>query len=374
MKLNFKHSRNATAVIVAISLSACVRFDTRMQANGTFDYKNTTLVTPYEMGDFSNAEARDSYVIPALTEQQKLVGFATEDVDIRPPTQLRAVIDGILLEKTEQGATKIWFNAFNQNDDMQAKVWQLLESYLAKNNIEIVKKDKSLLQIETGVFTKEVTFGRYMSKNYISQASRYKLSLETQKEGHSVALIIDALSYEEHSDEKKLKFNLVGNSKSKIEIRFVNALLEYAYQLKEKEQLEKGDTSPLAIKLGFDDNHQSTWIAESEFSETWLKMPELITLLNFEIVQSDKNLGYFLVKYNKPSDDYWAENNIKPFELDEKEYFIQLGEVTSGITSIAWLDEDKKPLLDQKITEVYLSITEHVRGALIESEKQTNEF
>ena len=42
-----------------------------------------------------------------------------------------------------------------------------------------------------------------------------------------------------------------------------------------------------------------------------------------------------------------------------------------GSTSISWLDEDKKPLPDQKVTEIYLSITEQVRNVLLLNDKQT---
>jgi len=374
MKLTFKHSRSATAVILALSLSACIRFDTRMQANGSFEYQDATLVDAYQTGDFTSDEARDTFELPQLTEQQKAVGFTTDKVDIRPPTQLMAVIDGVLLETTKDDNSKIWFNAFNQKDDMQAKVWTLLESYLAENDTEIINKDESQLQIETGVLSQEIVFGSYFNKNHLLKETSYKFNIEKQQDGHSVALIVDVQSYQETSDGNKLNLNLVGSTKQDIELRFINSLLEFAYHKKESELLESGDDKPLTIKLGFDDNHQSAWIVDSEFMDTWRKLPTLFTLLNFEMIEDDKNLGYFLLKYKKPSEDYWSENNIKPFELEEAEYFIQLGEVTGGITSISWLDEDKKPLTDQKITEIYLSITEHVRGALIENDKQTKEF
>lgn len=374
MHHSFKYSRRTTVVLLALSLTACVRFDTRMQANGSFDYQDATLVESYQTGDFSRDEARKNYVIPALTDKQKTAGFVTESVDIRPPTQLMAVLDGLILEKTKDGPTKIWFNAFDQKEDMQAKVWKLLESYLADNNVEIINKNESLQQLETGIFSEEFVFGSYFNTNTILKESSYLFSVEQQQQGHSVALTVDALSYQESSDGTKLKINFEDSSKQNVELRFVNALLAYAYKLKESEQLERSDSQPLSIKLGFDDNHQSAWIVDDEFLDTWRKLPALFTLLNFTILEDDKNLGYFLLDYSQPDDDYWAENNLNRFDLDNGEYFIQLGEVTGGTTSIAWLDENKKPLTDQKITEIYLSITKHIRGVLLDQDKQTKEF
>lgn len=372
MKITLKQYRTASAIFVALSLSACARFDTRMQANGSFDYQQVELISPYQTGDFSTNEAREHYDIPALTEQQKIVGLQGSDVDVRPPTQLLAVIDGVLLESNKNGPTKILFNAFNHNEDMQSKVWGVITSYLAEKNIEIVHQDA--FQLQTGILSEQVIFGNYFNENNVLKKSSYKISLEKQPDGQSVVLIVDALSYAETNDEKKLVLKLEGRTKQSIELRFVNHLLEYAYFVNQSEKLAAADNHPLTIKLGFDDNHQSAWIADSEFLDTWRKLPALFTLLNFDIVDHDKNLGYFLLRYKKPDSDYWAENNLTPFDLNEAEYFIQLGEVTGGTTSIVWLDKDKKTLTTDKITKIYLSITGQVREALLEKEKQTKKL
>ena len=374
MKLNFKHSRSTTAVILALTLSSCANFEERMQANGSFDYQEAVLSTAYQTGDFTTDEARDAFEIPPLTEAHKQVGFSTTDVDVRPPVQLIPVIDGVLLEKNTDKNTKVWFNAFSQSEDMQAKVWYLLKSYLAKFNTQFVSIDESRQEIVTRPITNETIIGTLFNDHSIVEETSYKFSLEEQEDGHSVALIIDALSYRERNDGVDLKVNLAGSRKHDIEVRFVNSLLAYAYQVKQSQQLGYADAQPLTIKLGFDDNHKSTWLVDSEFEETWSKLPRLLSLLSFEIIKDDKNLGYFLLNYKKPTPDYWPENNLQPFDLIPNEYYIQLGEVTGGVTSISWLDEDKKPLSDQKITEIYLSITNHIRGALIENDRQTKEF
>ncbi|MEI6897696.1 MAG: outer membrane protein assembly factor BamC [Psychromonas sp.] len=368
MKITFKHYRNTTAVIVALSLSACVRFETRMQANGDFEYQKVTLTTPYQTGSFSNHEARNQYDLPPLTEQQKVLGMQGIDVDIRPPTQLLAVIDGVLVEHPETGGTKIWFNNVNQNDNIQDNIWSLTKSYLAENNVDIINQNNQL--IETGIFSEQSIFGGFFNENILLKESSYKLTLEEKQAGQGIAITVNALTYAETNDAKELNLILKGRTKQDVELHFINELLEYVYDKKESEKLDSAKTQSLAIKLGFDDNHQSAWIADNEFLDTWNKLPALLTLLNFSIVDFDKNLGYFLLDYSEPSESYWSENNLKPFELDSGEYFIQLGEVTGGTTSIAWLDEDKKPLSDQKITEIYFSITAHIRDAFLEKESR----
>lgn len=370
----FKISKVSTAIIISLALTSCVRFDTRMQANGSYEYDEASLKDEYKTGDFTNDEARSSYVIPELTDQQKEIGLIKTEVDIRPPSQLIPVIDGVLLDNTDINVTKLWFNAFTKDEKIKAKVWNTLLSYLIKNDVEIISQDESSGEITTGILKKDITFGSYFNKNNFLRETSYRFKLESAPNGDSASLTVVALSFKEVNEGEDLPVHLAGRTKKSVEINLLNDLLEYAFLVKEKEQLEILDSQPLPIRLGFDENHQYVWVVESTFIDTWTKLPKLLKLLNFTIVESDKNLGYFLVEYNKPDDEYWAENNIEPFELEEAEYFVQLGELTGGTTSMTWLDADKKLLEDSVITNVYLSITDQVRDVLLLKDQQTKQL
>jgi len=367
----FKSSRVTAAVIVALSLSACARFDARTQANGDFEYDQTPMGTNYKTGNFTQDEARDIYDITALTAQQKRIGFLSSDVDIRPPTQLIPVIDGVVLEANNSGKTTILFNAFNHTENMKEKVWKILESYIAENNIDVAAKDSNLAQIETGIFRQKNSYGSFFYSNDITKESSYRFTLTQPQGEQSAALTVEALSYSEKNNDDPVKVNLAARSKQNVELLLVNDLLKYAYQLKEATDLEVSNSQPLPIKLGYDDNNQLSWIVDANFIVTWNKLPDLLELLRFEQVESDKNLGYYLVKYDAPNDKYWAENNLNPFELDNEEYFIQLGELNNGGTSMTWLDADKKPLADKKVTEIYFSITDKIREVLLLNDNQS---
>jgi outer membrane protein assembly factor BamC len=93
--------------------------------------------------------------------------------------------------------------------------------------------------------------------------------------------------------------------------------------------------------------------------------------MSFKLVDSDKNLGYFLVRFVEQDEEYWQENLLNPITLENGEYFVQLGELVGGDTSITWLDEDKKPLSNQQVTELYLSITDNVRSVILDKDSQT---
>ncbi|MFT6925254.1 MAG: outer membrane protein assembly factor BamC [Psychromonas sp.] len=371
MKKLFKSGRVTAAVIVALSLSACARFDARMQANGDFDYDQTPMGEKYQTGTFTQDEARNLYDIPALTEQQKRLGFLSSDVDIRPPAQLIPVIDGVVLAANNSDKTTVLFNAFNNTENMKEQVWKILESYINANKIAVVEKDSTLGQIETGIFRQQHVIDSFFSNNEILRESSYRFTLTESQGQRNVALNVEALSYSEKSDDTTIKVNLSARSKKSIELRMVNDLLNYAYQLKAASDLQVAGTQPLPIKLGYDDNNQLAWIVDANFLVSWTKLPDLLTLLRFEQVDSDKNLGYYLVKFKAPNAEYWPEHDLNPFELDNAEYFIQLGELDNGSTSMIWLDADKKPLADKKVTEIYFSITSKIRDVLLLNKDQS---
>lgn len=363
-------TKAASAVVLTLSMAGCIRFDDRAQADGSFEYEKSTLVSNYNSGQFSKDEQRSTYDIQALTEEQNTLGLMGQSVDIRPPNQLMAVLDGILLDPSQE-QTIIWFNAFNQEKNMEKKVWTLILEYLADKNSPILFEDSYKLQIRTGVVTREQGYGGYLNRNNVLDEASYFLQLGKAADGRSVSLEVDVQSYKQINDGVVIDDILEGRTKRSIEIRFINSLLQFAYQQQESEALDALDNKPLAIKLGFDDNHQTAWIIESEFMDVWRKLPTLLQLMSFETVQNDKNLGYFLVKFVPQETEYWEQNNLNPIALEKGEYFVQLGELTGGATSITWLDADKNPLTDQQISDLYLSITDNIRGVILENDKQT---
>ncbi len=369
IKLLTAHNKKAAALAISLSLAGCTRFDTRMQANGDFDYQHVQLVPAYQSGPFSTEQARSQFAVPVLTEGQKS-GYLNGDVDIRPPTQFIPLIDGVLPAASQQQTT-IWFNGVAEHDDMQSKVWRLLESYLAANNIAVAAKNDSLQQIETAVHTQKERYGDFISHNEVLRKASYRFTVEKQAGGYGAALNVALLSYAEYNDGQPLKFKLSDKSKRNIELRLVNSLLAFAYNEKQAEEQHKLDAQPLAIKLGFDANHQTAWLVDNGFEVTWRKLPSLLSLLHFEIIEADQNLGYYLVRFSAPGNDYWQENNLNPFTLKNAQYVIQLGEMAKDSTSISWLDKNKQPLADQQVTDIYLSITDRVRDVLLKKDKQT---
>ena len=81
-----------------LSVASCARFEERTHAGGEFEYQDAILASEYDSGTFTRDEQRSTYQIPELTEQQKEFGLTGIEVDVRPPTQLMAVIEGVALD------------------------------------------------------------------------------------------------------------------------------------------------------------------------------------------------------------------------------------------------------------------------------------
>jgi len=367
INLLFKKTTISAAILITFTLSGCTRFEDRVQANGEFNYESAVLVAPYQTGNFTNNEARNQFQLPALTAEQIDNGFAMDDVDIRPPNEFMPIIDGVILVPNPT-QTNILFTASKAGDDVQQRVMNLVTSYLAEHQIDTV--NTTALEIETTVYNKKTVFSNLFNDNVISIDASYRFTLSPQVAGHSVMLNVDLLSYIENNDGHPMKFSMTTQRKKNIEVGFVNDLLKFAYDKNKALEQDNRNAQPLAIKLGFNENHQNIWIAENNFNDTWNKMENLLELLHFEVTETDRNLGYFIAEYSTPDDDYWAENNLNPFELKYGQYFIQLGEIDENSTSISWLDSKKKPIENQKVTDMYLSITDQIRSVLLKKDAQ----
>ena len=368
MKKNKALTQIASLVILTSAVSGCARFQDRAKAQGDFNYQEVTLIDKFDNGDFSKTENRSNFVISDITDEQNQVGLMGEDVDVRPPTQLMAVLDGVLLD-SDLTQTKVWFNAFKQQKDTQLTVWDLALEYLASKNATSVNSDLNTLSIDTGPIITERKYGSISTNTYHEEGT-YKLQIAKGDDGRSVSLVVDVQSYEALNDGEEIKHILKGRAKRNIELRFINDMLQFAYLKQQSEALQAANNKPLPIKLGFDDNNQTTWIIDSEFIDVWNKLPSLLSLMSFKPVDNDKNLGYFLVRFVSQDDEYWSERNLNPIDLEEGEYFVQLGDLTGADTSLTWLDSDKKPLSDQQVTELYLSITDNVRSVILENDQK----
>jgi len=359
----------ASLVILSSAITSCARFDTRTQAEGNDDYLQATLIEKFDSGNFSTLENRSTFDIQALSTQQEKLGLSGKDVDVRPPSQLMAVLDGVLLDP-DLTQSKVWFNAFKQETNIEQKVWNLALQYLASKDAKNVVADRTALSIDTGLVVNQRSYGS-LSKNTVREEGAYQLQLAEGGDGRSISLSVDATSYQQSNDNEPVKEILEGRNKRSIEIRFINDMLNFAYLKQESEALISADNKPLPIKLGFDESHQTAWIIDAEFTEVWRKLPALLQLMSFSPVDNDKNLGYFLVKFESQDAQYWQKRNLNPINLEEGEYFVQLGELTGGDTSLTWLNADKKQLSDQEVTELYLSITDNIRSVILENDIQT---
>lgn len=369
MKKNKALTRVVSLVIITSAVAGCARFDNRTKAEGEFDYQEVTLIKKFDSGNFSKIENRPTFQIPELTDEQTTLGLVGTNVDVRPPSQLMPILDGVLLDR-DLTETKVWFNAFKQQRDTEQTVWDLVLEYLAYKNSTPVSSDHVALTVDTGPIITERSYGSISSNTYHEEAD-YKLQIAKGTDGRSVSLVVDVQNYEATNDGTEIKNILKGRSKRNVEVRFINELLQFAYSKQQAEALQAADNKPLPIKLGFDESNQTAWIIDADFIDVWKKLPSLLNLMSFKPVDSDNNLGYFLVRFVSQDKEYWTERNLNPIDLEEGEYFAQLGDLTGGDTSLTWLDSDKKPLSDQQVTQLYLSITDNVRSVILENDLQT---
>lgn len=209
-------------------LAGCTSFENRKTASSSFEYKDAKLIEPYKLTKGStNDESRDTFEIPKLTKEQLNSGSLGQKVDIRPPTQFRAVIDGVTIDES-LNATGVIFSAFKSKDVIVQKVWKLLNSYLNDNKIERKSSDDQNFEIVTKEIKSSLSFGFIFMKDIVNKKISYKFKVSDKLDSHSALLSVDVLDFNESTIDQQEEIKLDKKLKRDLEIAFINDLLEYA--------------------------------------------------------------------------------------------------------------------------------------------------
>ncbi len=350
------------AGVVTALVSGCSSYETRTQANNGYDYLDYELSTPLVVEGLDAPVYTHAFDIPALNKDTTSLPVG-KDVDVRSPVQILPVVEGARVEEDPNKAT-VWFNAVNTKENMGDHVWTLLLNFLANYDVAPKTLDKSEGLMESEWFTFEQEFGSYWFKKSYKSKERYAFSLKSVSRGKAASLTVELLDADQWYDGDKRTKPLLEHEKRRLSIGMLNRVLVHALAQKQRENaldLEQ-QSRQIAVELGFDDNQITAWIANAKYEKVWQRLPEVFTLLNFSVQESEHNLGKYVLEYDAPSDDYWEEHGLKPFDLEDGKYSFQLGDLGDGRTSITIFDEKGRPLGATKVSQMYISFAELMRS------------
>lgn len=338
--MNSKHRFVLTTLMVA-SLAACSGSEERRrQANQDFTYLETKPLSNWVLPEGTEPYATNEYAIP----NQAFAGEIGAGVDIRSPQQVLALIPGARVVKNANGVTLVLANS-----EELAGVWSLTKTMLTEQGIALREQTASRLETEWVSWTNEDDETQVSSRYTIEKSEKpgdnsYQITLIDWREGEK--------------DEPVSVIN-----KERYSILMTNLVMSrYDAKVREEARLRAQElVKQIPITMGQDRSGLPVIIARAPYNVFWERLPSLLDELGFTVEGRNRSQGIVEVKFRSPDDQFWTDLGVKPIELDDSTYKLQLGDLGNR-TSLSVTDSDGKP-----ITERALESIAPVFGKAIES-------
>ncbi|WP_345011697.1 outer membrane protein assembly factor BamC [Pseudaeromonas paramecii] len=352
-------TRLLLGMVGAGMLAGCGSMAERKQANRDFDYRDVKLSpAPFKVPQNLTAPAfANDYVIPPL-KAEATAGAVGPEVDVRPPAQLLNIVPGSRAETGKQDVT-MWYTARAADQKIESEIWSMLFNFLASRGVAVANLDLQNRVLESDWITSNsmITAWDPDADEEFQLRQRYRFTIVNDASRHRAGLNVQLIAHEAYVDGDRDTTPLTDLERRRYCVRALNQVSLYVdKQLKARQQqvAQQG----LGLRLGFDGNGQPAWIAQSNFDTTWKRVLQVLPQLGFTVQNTQQALGLIEVKYNDPSADEWKKKGLTPFQLDSGKYRVQLGEMEPKKTAITLLDEDKKLVNSNVISQIYITLSQ----------------
>ncbi|WP_339725117.1 outer membrane protein assembly factor BamC [uncultured Paraglaciecola sp.] len=345
-------------VITATVLSACSSLEEREIASGSFEYIKEQPGQKIKIPeDVDQPKFNDSYKLPDLGENAPLTAMGKK-LSVLSPSLVLPIVAGSHIEEGSKNAT-VWFDQVDDAVPLDTAVWNSLIRFLETEGIgvEMFDKDNQRLITDWMVWD-ESQYNKWYSwsKSERTVGQRFEFSLQKKTHGRSAALSVDLVEYKEKLDPESSEITQA-KDKRRNEIDVLNKVVKhYEFEtqvasVKRYRQIREG----LPMELGFDSDGEPAFVVAADYEVTWPRLLLVLRKLGFDVKDFDKSNGLLFVKYNGSEDGWWSNiwsSDKNQFDLDIEEYRIKVVAVGQK-TSITLLDNESKPFLVNKLTDLY---------------------
>lgn len=327
-----KLSRQIIFVSMAVVLlSGCSSSpEQRRQAKDNFSYLQNPEFKVWHLPETMQPQFYPNYDIPEGNYQ----GEVGQKVDVRAPQLLLELIAGARFEQTEQQSS-LWFV---QPEEAQ-KTWDLIQDFMVKKNIKLRRSNEQ--QIET----------EWVSWQFANEDapinSRYLI--EQNQVNNRYGIHISLLEWDNKNPS---------NTRNQWYQQRYTALMTNLIALYSDEQgreLAKQQASLLLnqipIAMGNDRSGLPVIIARASYDVLWVKLPDVLTELNFRISERNQSQGTIQAKYVMPNDDFWLELGVEKPTFESNTYSLLLGDLGNR-TSINFTDSAGKLVDEERLSEL----------------------
>ena len=354
--------KKVTPLLLVAAVSACSTPLDRRQANGNDDYVNveTTPLLTIPQGLNTPTYSKE-YDIPPIGKDanKQLVGKA---LDIRAPLQVLPMAEGTHIEESSDNI-RVVIESIESTTDLKQEIFDVIDGYLAKNNIAIRNEDYNAGFIETDWIENDeiIESNMWGSDKVYKLRQRYRYQVDVKPHGRSGFVSIDLVEHQEFYNDKDQQILLSGEDKRRYTIDMLNNAIAYMSIKRDQAIRAARIQKSLGIQVNLIANNTDPayWLADANFNSVWDRLRIVLPEMGFDVVDMDKSKGLFYINLQESGgfwSSLWSEEKLS---LKKGSYRLMLKETDNvNQTQIILHDIEDKPLSNESITEVYNIISD----------------
>ncbi|QDE31392.1 MULTISPECIES: outer membrane protein assembly factor BamC [Shewanella] len=354
--------KKVTPLLLVAAVSACSTPLDRRQANGSDEFVNAESIPLLTIPEGLNTPTYSKeYDIPAVGKDvnKQLVG---KNLDIRAPLQVLPMAEGTHIEESSDNI-RVVIESIESTTDLKQEIFDVIDGYLAKNNIAIRNEDYDAGFIETDwIENDEIIESNWWSSDKVYQLrQRYRYQVDVKPHGRSGFVSIDLVEHQEFYDDKDQQILLSGEDKRRYTTDMLNNAIAYMSIKRDQAIRAARIQKSLGIKVDLMTNptEPAYWLADANFNSVWDRLRIVLPEMGFDVVDMNKSEGLFYINLQESGgfwSSLWSEEKLS---LKKGSYRLMLKETDNvDQTKILLHDLEDKPLSDESVTEVYNIISD----------------
>lgn len=265
------------------------------------------LTLPLQNGD---------YDVPVANSR----GAVGKALDIRPPSQPLALVDGARTQFTGDTASLLVENG------RASSLWPQVVSVLQSHNYTIEKRDDAAQSLSTD----------WIQWNRADEDQQYRgrYLVSVKPQGYQQAVIVKLLNLEQGDKAVADSASLQRYSSQMLNV--IAAGLDKNLTASQASQ-DKRAASELDVQSGADDTGLPMLIVRGPFNVVWDKLPAVLAKVGMKVTDTTRSKGSMAVSYKPLSDSDWSALGVRDPKLPSGDYKLQVGDLDNR-SSLQFID------------------------------------
>ncbi|MGC6387668.1 outer membrane protein assembly factor BamC [Ewingella sp. S1.OA.A_B6] len=250
-----------------------------------------------------------------------LKGSVGKQLDIRPPMQPLALLNGSRTQFTGDSGTVLLENT-PQNRDL----WNNVVKAVQQNNFKIASRDDAKQTLSTDM----VDWNR--ADEDFQYQGRYQISV--QQQSYQLALTVKTLELKQQDKVVTAPAEI-----QRYNSQMLNSITASLDKVQQDTQasLDNRKAGEIDVQSGADDTGLAVLIVRATYGVVWDRLPNALAKAGMKVTDSSRPLGTMSVTYSPLNDSAWDTLGAKDPGLASGDYKLQVGDLDNR-SSLQFLD------------------------------------